>query len=164
MKNGKRKTVGILAVILLAISLLCSGCAKKEEPKAPYKIGGIFAITGANSFLGEPERNSMELLAEQINARGGINGRPIELVIYDTEGDATKAVLNANKLIEKDNVLAIVGPSLSGTTLGVVPIVEKAQGTGATHFLCSLGKNHHAGKKVGLQNTANRCDGGGQNI
>jgi len=127
MKNGKRKTVGILAVILLAISLLCSGCAKKEEPKAPYKIGGIFAITGANSFLGEPERNSMELLAEQINARGGINGRPIELVIYDTEGDATKAVLNANKLIEKDNVLAIVGPSLSGTTLGVVPIVEKAQ-------------------------------------
>ena len=127
MKNGKRKTLGILAVILLAISLLCSGCAKKEEPKAPYKIGGIFAITGANSFLGEPERNSMELLAEQINARGGINGRPIELVIYDTEGDATKAVLNANKLIEKDNVLAIVGPSLSGTTLGVVPIVEKAQ-------------------------------------
>jgi branched-chain amino acid transport system substrate-binding protein len=127
MKRGRIRKNRIWAVLLLLAALTWSGCAKKEEPKAPYKIGGIFAITGRASFLGEPERNSMELLAEQINAAGGINGHPIELVIYDTEGDATKAVLNANKLIEKDNVLAIVGPSLSGTTLAVVPIVEKAQ-------------------------------------
>jgi branched-chain amino acid transport system substrate-binding protein len=127
MQREKSITLSSLAVLLLAVTLVCSGCAKKEEPKAPYKIGGIFAITGPASFLGEPERNSMELLAEQINARGGVNGHPIELVIYDTEGDATKAVLNANKLIEKDNVLAIVGPSRSGTTLAVVPIAEKAQ-------------------------------------
>ncbi len=127
MQRHKIITVSSLAALLLAVTLVCSGCAKKEEPKAPYKIGGIFAITGPASFLGEPERNSMELLAEQINARGGVNGHPIELVIYDTEGDATKAVLNASKLIEKDNVLAIVGPSRSGTTLAVVPVVEKAQ-------------------------------------
>ncbi|MGD9338255.1 MAG: ABC transporter substrate-binding protein, partial [Syntrophobacterales bacterium] len=127
MKRGRIRKNRIWAVLLLLVVLTWSGCAKKEEPKAPYKIGGIFAITGRASFLGEPERNSMELLAEQINAAGGINGHPIELVIYDTEGDATKAVLNANKLIEKDNVLAIVGPSLSGTTLAVVPIAEKAQ-------------------------------------
>jgi len=127
MQQGKIRTVTIFTVLLLAVMLAWSGCTKKEEPKAPYKIGGIFAITGPASFLGEPERNSMELLAEQINARGGVNGHPIELVIYDTEGDETKAVLNASKLIEKDNVLAIVGPSLSGTTLAVVPIVEKAE-------------------------------------
>jgi len=48
-------------------------------------------------------------------------------VIYDDEGDEGKAVLNANKLIEKDQVLAIVGPSLTGTTMAVIPIVEKAQ-------------------------------------
>jgi branched-chain amino acid transport system substrate-binding protein len=114
-------------VLLLAAALVCSACAKKEEPATPYKVGGIFAVTGRASFLGEPERNSMELLAEQINARGGINGHRLEVVIYDTEGDATKAVLNANKLIEKDKVLAIVGPSLSGTTLAVVPVVERAQ-------------------------------------
>jgi branched-chain amino acid transport system substrate-binding protein len=127
MNKGKVGRIQILTMLLLAVALAWSGCAQKEEPKAPYKIGGIFAITGRASFLGEPERNSMELLAEQINAQGGVNGHPIDLVIYDTEGDATKAVLNANKLIEKDNVLAIVGPSLSGTTLAVVPIVEKAQ-------------------------------------
>ncbi len=127
MKKGNRHSSLILAVMLLAIFLISGSCGKKEEPKAPYKIGGIFAITGPASFLGEPERNSMELLAEQINTEGGINGHPIELVIYDTEGDATKAVLNTNKLIEKDNVLAIVGPSRSGTTLAVMPIVEKAR-------------------------------------
>ena len=127
MKKGRIGGTPVLAVVVLAVAMVWSGCAKKEEPKAAYKIGGIFAVTGRASFLGEPERNSMELLAEQINARGGINGHPIELVIYDTEGDATKAVLNANKLIAKDNVLAIVGPSLSGTTLAVVPVVQKAQ-------------------------------------
>jgi branched-chain amino acid transport system substrate-binding protein len=127
MKRGKVGKIQVLAGLLLVAALVGSGCAKKEEPKAAYKIGGIFAITGRASFLGEPERNSMELLAEQINAQGGVDGHPIELVIYDTEGDATKAVLNTNKLIEKDNVLAIVGPSLSGTTLAVVPIAEKAQ-------------------------------------
>jgi branched-chain amino acid transport system substrate-binding protein len=127
IKRGKVRRIQLLTLLLLAVALAWSGCAKKEEPKASYKIGGIFAITGRASFLGEPERNSMELLAEQINAQGGVNGHPIELVIYDTEGDATKALLNANKLIEKDNVLAIVGPSLSGTTLAVVPIAEKAQ-------------------------------------
>jgi branched-chain amino acid transport system substrate-binding protein len=127
VKKGNRQHLLILAVMLLVVFLISSSCGKKEEPKAPYKIGGIFAITGPASFLGEPERNSMELLAEQINGGGGINGHPIELVIYDTEGDATKAVLNTNKLIEKDNVLAIVGPSRSGTTLAVMPIVEKAR-------------------------------------
>ena len=127
MQRGENKTRQILSVFIMVLALTWSGCAKKEEPQAPYKIGGIFAITGRASFLGEPERNSIELLAEQINAKGGVNGHPIELIIYDTEGDATKAVLNANKLIEKDNVLAIVGPSLSGTTLAVVPIAEKAQ-------------------------------------
>ena len=127
IKRGKVRRIQLLTMLLLAVALAGSGCVKKEEPKAPYKIGGIFAITGWASFLGEPERNSMELLAEQINAQGGVNGHPIELIIYDTEGDATKALLNANKLIEKDNVLAIVGPSLGGTTLAVVPIAEKAQ-------------------------------------
>ncbi|UCG13432.1 MAG: ABC transporter substrate-binding protein [Deltaproteobacteria bacterium] len=127
MSINRTSLIQIWTVLYLAAALVLSGCAKKEEPKVPFKIGGIFAITGPASFLGEPERNSMELLAEQINEKGGINGHAIDLVIYDTEGDATKAVLNATKLIEKDNVLAIVGPSRSGTTLAVVPIVEKAQ-------------------------------------
>jgi len=123
----RKTTLAMVATLVLAALLVAGGCAQKDAAKAPYKIGGLFSITGPNSFLGEPERNSMQLLAEQINAKGGINGHPLELVIYDDEGDEAKAVLNANKLIEKDQVLAIVGPSLTGTTMAIIPIVEKAQ-------------------------------------
>ncbi len=87
----------------------------------------MFAITGPAAWLGEPERNSVKMLQEEINAQGGINGHPLELVIEDTVGEETRAVLAVNKLINKDNVLAIVGPSRSGTTMAVIPIVEKAQ-------------------------------------
>ena len=123
----RKTTLAMVTAVVLGVLLVAGGCAQKDTAKAPYKIGGVFSITGPNSFLGEPERNSMQLLAEQINAKGGINGRPLELVIYDDEGDEGKAVLNANKLIEKDKVLAIVGPSLTGTTMAVIPIVEKAE-------------------------------------
>jgi len=125
--TARKARLAMVTTLVLAVLLVVGGCAQKETAKASYKIGGVFSITGPNSFLGEPERNSMELLAEQINAKGGINGRPLELVIYDDEGDEAKAVLNVNKLIEKDKVLAIVGPSLTGTTMAVIPIVEKAE-------------------------------------
>jgi branched-chain amino acid transport system substrate-binding protein len=126
MTRGKT-AMGMVSTAILAVVLVLGGCAKKNSSKGPLKIGGLFSITGPNSFLGEPERNSMQLLAEQINAKGGINGRPLELVIYDDEGDETKARLNAEKLIDKDKVLAIVGPSLTGTTMAIIPTVEKAQ-------------------------------------
>jgi branched-chain amino acid transport system substrate-binding protein len=64
--------------------------------KEPYKVGAIFAITGGASWLGEPERNTALMIAEQINLGGGINGHPLELIIEDTAGDETKTV-NAAK-------------------------------------------------------------------
>jgi len=67
------------------------------------------------------------MIAEMINKNGGINGVPVELVIEDSVGDETKAVNAVKKLINSDKVLAIVGPSRSGTTMAVIPIVEKAQ-------------------------------------
>lgn len=100
---------------------------KKVQTKEPYKIGAVFAITGGASWLGEPERNTVKMIEEEINATGGINGHPLQVIIEDTVGDETKARLAVKKLIEKDKVLAIIGPSRSGTTLAVVPIVEKAK-------------------------------------
>jgi branched-chain amino acid transport system substrate-binding protein len=93
---------------------------------APIKIGALFAVTGPASFLGEPERNSAQMVVEEINRSGGIKGRQIELITYDTGGDATKAVQLANKLIKNDHVSAIIGPSTTGDTMAVIPIVEKA--------------------------------------
>jgi branched-chain amino acid transport system substrate-binding protein len=109
----------------LIIPIILIGCAKKE--KEPYKVGAVFAITGGASFLGEPERNTVKMMEEEINAAGGIKGNPLELIVYDTEGDPTKTVNAVNKLINMDKVAAIIGPTRSGSTMAVVPIVEEAK-------------------------------------
>lgn len=112
---------------MLVSCLVLPTAALAESAKPPYKIGGIFSITGAQSFLGDPEKKSMELAIEQINQTGGIDGRMLEAVIYDTEGDPSKALNAANRLISRDNVIAIIGPSLTPTTLAVMPLVQKTQ-------------------------------------
>ena len=90
-----------------------------------YKVGGVFSVTGRASFLGDPEKKTVDMLAEKINAAGGINGKELQLVIYDDEGDATKCNLAVKKLITRDKVCAVIGPSLSGLSLAVIPVVEK---------------------------------------
>lgn len=90
-----------------------------------FKIGAVFSVTGRASFLGDPEKKTAEMIAEQINAAGGINGKKLELIVYDDEGDATKANLLVKKLITQDKVSVIIGPSLSGLSIAVLPLAEK---------------------------------------
>jgi branched-chain amino acid transport system substrate-binding protein len=89
------------------------------------KIGALFSVTGPASFLGEPEKKTLELLVKETNDKGGINGQKLEAVIYDTGGDATKAVQLATKLIKDDKVSVIIGPSTTGESMAVIPVVEK---------------------------------------
>jgi branched-chain amino acid transport system substrate-binding protein len=89
------------------------------------KIGGLFSVTGPPAFLGEPERNTAKMVVDSINKAGGIKGQKLELVVYDTAGDATKAVQMATKLIKDDKVIAIIGPSTTGESMAVIPIAEK---------------------------------------
>ncbi|MDO9262598.1 MAG: ABC transporter substrate-binding protein [Desulfosalsimonadaceae bacterium] len=114
-------------ITLVVACLIIASPALSESAKATYKVGGIFAVTGPSSMLGDPEKKSMELAVEQINQAGGIDGHMLEAVIYDTEGDPSKTVMGASKLINKDNVIAIIGPSLTPTTLAVMPMIQKAQ-------------------------------------
>jgi branched-chain amino acid transport system substrate-binding protein len=93
----------------------------------PIKIGALFAVTGPASFLGEPERNTAQMVVDEINKAGGVKGRQLQLIVYDTQGDATKAVQAATRLIKEDNVVAIIGPSTTGDSMAVIPLVEKAQ-------------------------------------
>ncbi|MGA2404704.1 MAG: ABC transporter substrate-binding protein [Syntrophobacteraceae bacterium] len=123
MKHARISAVGALALAVIIASLVLPAASWSEQP---YRIGAIFSITGPSSFLGDPEKKSLEMAVEQINSTGGIDGHKLEAIIYDDEGDPTKAVLLANKLISKDEVIAIVGPSLTPTTLPIIPVVEKA--------------------------------------
>lgn len=93
----------------------------------PYKIGAVFSITGGASFLGEPEKKTAEMIRDEVNKQGGINGHPIELIVYDDETDATKCNLAVKRLVKKDEVPVIIGPTTSGTSLAVVSIAEEAQ-------------------------------------
>lgn len=92
----------------------------------PYRIGAVLEVTGGASFLGEPGRNGIKMAEEQINAGGGINGHPIELIVYDTVGEPTKTVTAVKRLITNDKVLGIIGPFTSGTALAVIPIIEES--------------------------------------
>ena len=112
---------------LLAILLLSVWMTSPALAAPPIKIGALFSITGPPSFLGEPERNTAQMVVDEINRTGGIGGRKLQLVIYDTQGDATKAVQVATRLIKEDKVVAIIGPSTTGDTMAVIPLVEKAQ-------------------------------------
>lgn len=123
-----RKLLGVLLVgVALFFTLSLTMCQKKAEEISEYKIGAVFSVTGRASFLGDPEKKTAEMVVDQINAAGGINGKPIKLIVYDDEGDATKCNLHAKKLIEQDNVLAVIGPSISGLSLAVIPVFEQNQ-------------------------------------
>lgn len=89
------------------------------------KIGSFLAVTGPASFLGDPELKTLQMYVEEINAKGGVNGKKLELIHYDTSGKAKEAVNFAKRLIKKDRVDVIVGGSTSGTTMAVIPIVQK---------------------------------------
>ncbi len=120
-----KKALMLIVVSFFAFFLLVGNSFSGS--KEPYKIGAIFSVTGVASFLGEPEKKTAEMLVEAINAKGGIKGRPIELIVYDDESDSTKATLAAKRLISKDQVSIIIGPTRSGESLAVVPIVEKEE-------------------------------------
>lgn len=109
-------------VLFILFSLLTAGQASAAST---IKIGALLAVTGPAAFLGEPERNSAQMVVDQINKSGGVKGQRLELVVYDTAGDATKAVNLATKLIRDDKVVAIIGPSTTGESMAVIPVVER---------------------------------------
>jgi branched-chain amino acid transport system substrate-binding protein len=97
-----------------------------------YRVGAVFSITGPGSSLGIPERDTARMIEADVNAKGGVKGpdgkmHPLKLVIYDDASDETKAVLAAKKLIDEDKVSAIVGTTLSGTSLAILDTVQKAE-------------------------------------
>jgi branched-chain amino acid transport system substrate-binding protein len=116
------RTVGV--VVAGALALAASGWAADSSP---IKIGALFAVTGPAAFLGAPEQRTAEMLVEQINAKGGVGGRKLLLIVKDTGGSPEKAISFAKQLIEEDQVFAIIGPSTSGETMKIKGLCEEAQ-------------------------------------
>jgi branched-chain amino acid transport system substrate-binding protein len=112
-------------VLIATVFLFCMGVVITPALADSYKVGAVFSVTGRASFLGDPEKKTAIMLAEEINKAGGINGKKLELIVYDDEGDATKTNLAVKKLMTQDKVCVVIGPSLSGNSLAVVPLAAQ---------------------------------------
>ncbi len=112
---------------LLGTATLLSAIPHARATADPIRIGWMQALTGPSSAAGIGFHNGSVIAAAAINAAGGIDGRQVELVVRDTQGDPTKAVNAAQELISRDQVHAIAGPGNSGETLAVTPIIARAK-------------------------------------
>ncbi|MCP4135027.1 MAG: ABC transporter substrate-binding protein [bacterium] len=116
-----------LLVLCVCSIFLTSFFSCKKGAGDTIKIGAIFAVTGPASFLGAPEKKTAQMAINKINAKGGINGKKLELIVKDSGGNPEKAISFAKQLIEEDKVFAIIGPSTSGETMKIKNICEKAK-------------------------------------
>jgi len=110
------------AAAAFAAAALASGLAQAAEP---IKIGAILSVTGGASFLGDPEKKTLEMFVDRINKDGGVLGRKVELIVYDDAGAADKAASFTKRLIDSDNVDLLIGGSTTATTMAAVPLAEK---------------------------------------
>jgi branched-chain amino acid transport system substrate-binding protein len=94
---------------------------------AQIKIGAVLSVTGPASFLGDPEKRTLEMYVDAINAKGGVNGQKLQLTTYDDGADANGARTFATRLTEEDKIVAMVGGSTTGATLAMIPVFEDAQ-------------------------------------
>lgn len=121
--NVKRCLLAALVISVLAVCLFGQvGYAAK-----PYVIGAIFSVTGDNAPLGVPEKETVQMLEKQINANGGINGRPIKVEVYDDGGKPDQAVQACQSLLANKNVVAIIGPTLTGPSLAIAQMCQDAR-------------------------------------
>ncbi len=116
----------IFKSLLLMFAIVCLLVAPAMAADT-IKIGAILAVTGPASFLGAPEANTLKMLVDEVNSKGGINGRKVELIIKDSGANPGKAISFAKQLIEEERVFAIIGPSTSGETLKIKSICEKGR-------------------------------------
>jgi len=123
--KSKRKWVLVLAV-LISVVLVAAACGGDDD-EDPFKIGVAQALTGPGESFGTSFQQAIVMAADEINAAGGIDGHPIELIVEDSKcagGDAISAV---TKLIEVDKVNVILGPTCSGAHLASSDLIDPAE-------------------------------------
>ncbi len=122
-RKGSRGMRGwVCCLTMAALTLGFAGLGSAEEP---IKIGAFFALSGPAATIGTPTKLVAQMVVDKINKEGGINKRPLELVFGDTESDPTKALMEAKRLVEKEKVVAIIGPTRTDEGMAVKPFIEE---------------------------------------
>ncbi len=123
----REETMKKARIIVVLMFLLGLANAMSAAAAGTIKVGAILAVTGPASFLGAPETKTLEMMTAEINKKGGLMGKKIDLIIKDSGGSPEKALSFAKQLIEEDKVLAIIGPSTSGETMKIKNVAEEGR-------------------------------------
>ncbi len=122
----KKNALWLACVLIIAMALsACGGTGASASSGDTIKIGWIGSLTGDQAVWGTCESNTIKMLIEEVNANGGILGKQVQGVYYDTKGDAAEAVNAVKRLITQDGVVAIIGPNASGQALSISAVLEQ---------------------------------------
>jgi len=119
----KKKLLVMCLVLVFALTAVVAGCGQKAPQT--IKIGHAVALTGDSAMWGQAEKNALDIEIAKINAAGGVLGKKLELVAYDTKADQAEAV-NVTKRLIADKVAAIIGPGQSGVAIAMTSVTEPA--------------------------------------
>jgi branched-chain amino acid transport system substrate-binding protein len=119
-----KRVWGFALAFILVLSLLtgCTGGSNKT-----IKIGHAASLTGDNSVFGQSEATGLKIAVEEVNKKGGILGKQVELISVDTRSDPAEAANAVRRLVDQEKVNFVLGPSQSGSTLAATPIVTAAK-------------------------------------
>jgi len=120
----KKRVVSVLLVVMFTASIFAfAGCSTSGGSADVVKLGFIGPMTGDAAIYGSSAEEGAQLAVAEINAAGGIDGKNIELVAYDSKADQTEAINAYNRLRDQDGVVAVIGGTLSGETLAMKDIM-----------------------------------------
>lgn len=130
-EEGAIKSRPILGEIMKKSAFLFGAAALLHLIAAPAAlgeilVGSVLSTTGPASFLGEPEKQTLEVYVKRINDAGGVNGEKIRLILYDDGSDASTSRTYATRLVEDDKVSAVIGGTGTGNSMAMLPIFEEA--------------------------------------
>lgn len=121
---SKVLTALVLSTVLAGLAAGCGGGEKKADT---IKVGANLEMTGGSASYGISSKNAIELAFKEINEKGGINGKQLELVVADNKSEAAEATNAMQKLVSQDNVVAVIGPNLSSSVIAASAINNSAK-------------------------------------
>lgn len=124
----KRVSKVLTALVLGSVLAgLVAGCGGGEKKADTIKVGANLEMTGGSASYGISSKNAIELAFKEINEKGGINGKQLELVVADNKSEAAEATNAMQKLVSQDNVVAVIGPNLSSSVIAASAINNSAK-------------------------------------
>ena len=153
MRKSTKKLIA-LTLACLMLATLFVGCGKKDDGGSSggdtIKLGWMGSLTGDQAAYGTCESQTLKMMVEDLNANGGLLGKQVELICYDTKGDAQEAVNVAKRLCAQDQVCAIIGPNASGQCIAIQSVLDQYKISDIHRG--DQREGHHAGRSAqGIQ-------------